>query len=564
MGWSRSEKIAGTVVALMTIVLIGYALMPEQFSDVGYVMLAIGHATGGVLMLSYGRRSTSADARSFRWIGVAALSAALGIVVVVVVASISEVPPYGPLDIFFLGAYVMFLRGLAAMPTVSRGWKAETRVILDGLVGAISLAAVLWETGLSSVFRVLDDFRMEVRVIATIYPILSTAMLLGIMFVILRRGTYRFDVRLLALSVAFGLQAMADLEYLSSATSGSFSSAQPNLLPFLGASLLVALTGLLVRSTPTPTEVPDRSTPVWSYAFPYMVALGLLTLFIYRSIVLNVSVLVLEVASLLVMLLVIGRQSLAIQENRTKVDAERRSLIASVSHELRTPLTSMIGFLSLLDEARDTLSEDERVEIFDIVLDQANYMGRMVTDIVLLARDTPQQMTLSQSLVPAGEYVSAIIDTLGAEANRIEFDIDSTMMIRIDVDRARQAVTNLLTNALRYGAGRCLLVVKTDGSDVVIEIHDDGPGVPKKYHRTIWERFERGPNELNATVPGTGLGLAIVDLIAKAHGGEAAYRVSERLGGACFSLVLTGRVVSSHHDEPEISRSSLPASVHSQ
>jgi len=87
----------------------------------------------------------------------------------------------------------------------------------------------------------------------------------------------------------------------------------------------------------------------------------------------------------------------------------------------------------------------------------------------------------------------------------------------------------------------------------VLEIHDDGPGVPRRHEVRVWERFERGPNRLNAAVPGSGIGLAIVEAIAKSHGGSAEYRLSDELGGACFSVTLPGRV--SHVETPSMTHS---------
>ena len=102
---------------------------------------------------------------------------------------------------------------------------------------------------------------------------------------------------------------------------------------------------------------------------------------------------------------------------------------------------------------------------------------------------------------------------------------------------------NLLANSFRYGGEHRLVVARAVASDLTFEVHDDGPGVPKKYELVIWDRFERGPNRLNASVPGSGIGLAIVDAIARAHGGAASYRRSDELGGACFSVHLPGRVL---------------------
>lgn len=226
------------------------------------------------------------------------------------------------------------------------------------------------------------------------------------------------------------------------------------------------------------------------------------------------------------------------------VEAERRSLIASVSHELRTPLTSLIGFLSLLEDG--DLEEHDRAEMTSIAVSQADHMGRMVADIVMLARDTPHLLTLDRHPTDAQTFVDRVLATMDGGRSRIETDVAPDLLLDLDTDRAGQIATNLLSNAIRYGGDRILLVLKEVAlrNTLVIEVHDDGAGVEKRHQRKIWDRFERGQNQLNAAMPGTGLGLAIVVMIAKAHGGSAAYRTSERLGGACFSVHLPSSTVS--------------------
>ena len=126
--------------------------------------------------------------------------------------------------------------------------------------------------------------------------------------------------------------------------------------------------------------------------------------------------------------------------------------------------------------------------------------------------------------------------------DRVTTEIDPDLTAVVDDDRLVQILVNFISNAQRYGGDRCLVVARADSTRMVIEVHDSGPGVPKKYELTIWERFERGPNRYNASIPGSGIGLAMVRTIAEAHGGRVGYRQSERLGGACFSIDLPGIV----------------------
>ena len=562
--FSWIQVIAGAVAFAIVATSVGIVFLPDTFTDLGYLVMPMGHMVGGLLMVRYAMRGGAPDRRAFAIIGSAALLAALGVIVVVAASFFVEVPGFSALDVFFLLAYVLFVLGLAYLPAVSHGWRSQVRIVLDGLVGAIALGALLWATVVEPIVEGLSGLPLDQRIIGTIYPILDVAMIVGMMVVFLRRGTFQFDRRLMTLTVAFAFQAIADLEYLSKATSGSFNTADPNMLPFLGASLAVLTTGMLVRNTPAPVEVPDRATPIWSLLMPYGAGAALIAFDAY-AVVVGTSNAFLDLATGSVLVLVIIRQSLAIQENRTKVERERRSLIASVSHELRTPLTSMIGFLTILKESGEDLPESEREELSDVVLEQANYMGRMVTDIILLARDTPEKLMLVESVHPIQDLVSSVLDTLGHKAEAVEVRFDPTISISVDLDRVRQLVTNLLTNAIRYGADRSELRLDTRGRDLVIEVHDDGPGVQRKYQQVIWERFERGSHQLNSLVPGTGLGLAIVDMIAKAHGGTASYRDSEELGGACFSVTLPGRAFEASAVGREPFRpASQPASVRSR
>ena len=557
---------ATALVALALVVTVaGLFIAPRWFTDVAYLTLPLGHLVGGFAMVRYGRTSGQPDARAFRIIGSAAMLAGTGIIVVVAASLFVSIPAFSVLDTFFLTAYVLFVLGLALFPAVSHGWRSQVRIVLDGLVGAVALVGLLWGSVLAPSVAGLAVLPLDQRVVGTVYPVLDLAMIIGMMVVVLRRGTFRFDKRLLALAFGFGFQVFADLSYLQGSVAGTFNSADPNLVLFTVASLCLLVAGSLVRWSPQPVELPERATPIWSLLMPYGTA-GVLIAYDAYAVLTGRSSGVLDLATATVLLLVIARQTLAIQENRTKVERERRSLIASVSHELRTPLTSMIGFLTVMQEAGDEMSPEERNELSQVVLDQANYMGRMVTDIVLLARDTPEKMTVLESVTPIQDLVSAVLDTIGESAAKVDSRIDPSLEVRIDVDRVRQLVINLLQNALRYGADRCELHLHGDDGDFVVEVHDNGPGVPKRHQVAIWERFERGPNQLNSMVPGTGLGLAIVDMIARAHGGSASYRDSELLGGACFSVSLPGRVESEVEPESaadQVKRALRPTSVRS-
>jgi K+-sensing histidine kinase KdpD len=242
---------------------------------------------------------------------------------------------------------------------------------------------------------------------------------------------------------------------------------------------------------------------------------------------------------------------LSIRRNQRRVEKQRSELVASVSHELRTPLTAIVGYLNLLTEDGDDFPEDARNEMIGEASSQANHMSRLVSDLVMLARGVHRNLPLEISEVSVSSIVSAALRGIESSATSINVEIASDVIVRVDAGRVQQALSNLMSNAVRYGGDSAVLITKIDGDDLVIEMHDNGHGVPTKYEAIIWQRFERGANRLNATNPGLGIGLAIVEAIVVSHGGSASYRRSERLGGACFSLVLPGSVAQ-HSKSPTL------------
>jgi signal transduction histidine kinase len=238
--------------------------------------------------------------------------------------------------------------------------------------------------------------------------------------------------------------------------------------------------------------------------------------------------------------LVIVRQAVALKEYRSLVEERRKSLVASVSHELRTPLTAMIGFLDVMKDPNIPMGEEERLELNTVVHQQATYMARIVADLLLLARDSSGP-DLKESVVAIDKLVSDSVWSGRSSPVGLEVDVEPGLYAYLDPDRIRQVLDNLVSNAIRYGRGNVFVSASTMDNDVVFEVHDDGPGIPRKYELAIWEQFERGPNRLNANVPGSGIGLAVVELIVRRHGGTASHEKSRRLAGTCFRVVLPNR-----------------------
>lgn len=532
------------MIALTAVGVIVTALRPELGQVWGAPLLLVGYLVAGGLFIRGSRSYDGRERTAWRLIGAASFLGAGGILAFAVASGIGVLlPAFGPLDIFFLAAYLVNLAGFWVLPHLQGGPVRRVRIFIDGLVGSVSLAVVAW-------VWFLDEFLSEIRrsspqevVIGSTYPLVDIATLVVVMVVTLRRSSLRFDPRVLFMGAGFVLQAIADLLYLNQGLGQSFAAADPHYPLFLGAVMCFLAAALLVGSRLPSREYAERRTPWWAMIAPYGAALGLIVMLVARISGQPAATETLELlgGSILVVVLIIVRQALAIRETREIVERQRTALVSSISHELRTPLTAMVGFLDILSDPDQRIDDTARQELTGIVTTQAGYMARIVSDLIMLNRADPD-LGLQQRTVDVESVVESAVASLDLDSGAgVVTDVEPGLAAHLDPDRIHQALVNLLTNAARYGGPNRMLVAQGSGGDVIFEVHDDGPGVPKRYELMIWDRFERGAHRYNAGTPGSGIGLAVVAMLAKAHEGAVGYRRSERLGGACFSVFLPGR-----------------------
>ena len=562
MLWTRLFAVgAGLFIAICLVWVLIDNTVANTVAPLGVL---VGFFSAGALIITGSRGHADSEKRAWAVVGVGLLVAGTGVLLVGVAEVMGLVPPaFGPLDGFFIIGYVLFAVGLSGLPQVTGSWRHRVRILLDGMVGAVSAGALLWALFLREFWMDTASTPLFDRLVGSLYPALDALILVSLMIVTIRRGSHRFDVRLVLMSVGYTALTVGDLSFLVNGAGKEFGEANPNFAWYLVALFCFLLASAFVGHTPRLREYEDGRQPWWSMVAPYGLAtamLGFLTLQLWNANILDVDR-TLYLATVLVALLVIARQSVAIQENRVVVEQERSSLVSSISHELRTPLTSMIGFLELLESDQGELQPGEREEFGEIVRDQAHYMGRIVMDLVMLSRDDHSQIVLTEEVVNVEEVALAAMRNVGSAAGRITLEVDPHLLVRVDGARVIQVIGNLVTNAVRYGGTKGVLWIGRRNNDLLIEVHDNGPGVPKKHQQTIWERFERGAHRYSSNVRGSGIGLAIVAAIAEAHKGSAGYRTSERLGGACFTVILPNRVVEADAvvDLPELNPRHRPS-----
>ena len=225
--------------------------------------------------------------------------------------------------------------------------------------------------------------------------------------------------------------------------------------------------------------------------------------------------------------------------------ARQRAFTADASHELRSPLAVLRGELELATRPGRT-REDLAVAVRNAAA-EAQRLTRLTEDLLLLARNDEDRLSLR--LAPT-EISRLLVASAGQAASRLaeadltcRVDAQPGTYADLDADRIRQAVDNLVDNALRFAPGGSVIVLaaRAHGTDLNIEVRDDGPGFPAAFQPHAFERFRRPDSGRARGDGGAGLGLAIVRAIVTAHGGVATAGNS-RGGGAVVRLRLPGAI----------------------
>lgn len=531
------------------LLLIGVAVTlasPSTGNYVGFAGLAMGLPTAAILVARRARSLPRRERRAWSFISLGLGLFATGVVAIGVLTELGvDLPAFGVMDVVFIAAYLSIITALIRLTRLDSGGHEWVLTVIDALVGGIALATLVWHFVFHDLLEVMRGAEWWEMAISASYPIFDIVLVVGLIILIMRRSAYHLDARLAFFAVGAVFQVLADLVFLRRGVGETFAAAEPAWALNLVACLFLVITAAIVDQTPRRREFPEAPTPVWAIMWPYLLAAGLAAVHFdtYRRLEPGANEILLLDAVIAIGVIIFFRQMYVIYRDRHRVDQKRAELVASVSHELRTPLTAMVGFLTLLDENPDEFPVDAQREMISEAANQARHMSRLVSDLIMLARGDTRYMSMEFEEVWATSIILAVLRQVDSVHTRIEEDLTADVMVRVDPDRIRQALANLITNAVRYGGDRCLVVARVDGRDLIYEVHDNGEGVPTRYESRIWEHFERGAHRLDSVTPGLGIGLSIVQAVMEAHGGRAEYRASERLGGACFSLIIPGCVV---------------------
>ncbi len=260
----------------------------------------------------------------------------------------------------------------------------------------------------------------------------------------------------------------------------------------------------------------------------------------------------LELLSTMARELALNLERIRLQEEVFEERAEREKLdelnrlktefVSSVSHELRTPMSSIRGLAEVLQagKIKDKAKQDE---LISLVVDESNRLSRFLHNILDFGKIEQQAKTYNFQNT---EIQSIIRETAKLFLYRLESDgfvlqtnlPEDPLFLEIDKDAVKQALTNLLDNAIKYSSDKKDIVIQVveKEKEVEIQVKDKGIGIPAKAREKIFEGFYRHAEASQHNPKGVGLGLKIVKHIIEAHKGEVKVE-SQRGRGSTFSLI---------------------------
>jgi signal transduction histidine kinase len=220
-----------------------------------------------------------------------------------------------------------------------------------------------------------------------------------------------------------------------------------------------------------------------------------------------------------------------LHEELIQLDQLKLNFVAIASHELRTPATAVYGVLKTLSDRGPQLNEELREELIRVGVEQGERLRRLLEELLDLSRLDARAITVAPRPVVLKAALSEVVQGALATTDAVELDIPDDLAAVVDPLVLERVVSNLVANAVRYGAPPIRIVAQQRDWHLRVTVEDAGPGVPKELEGRIFDRFARGGGET-----GHGLGLAIARAYAQAHGGDLVY--DPRPGGARFELLI--------------------------
>lgn len=231
------------------------------------------------------------------------------------------------------------------------------------------------------------------------------------------------------------------------------------------------------------------------------------------------------------------------KQKKAALEAEQRKndLVVYLAHDIKTPLTSVIGYLSLLDEAPD-MPPEQKAKYVGITLEKAYRLEQLIDEFFEITRFNLQTVVLNKENIHLGFMLQQMADEfypmLTPQSKQVTIDVPDGLTLWGDADKLARVFNNILKNAIAYSYANSTIDISAQQQDknITITFTNQGNPIPQEKLNTIFEKFFRLDTSRSTNTGGAGLGLAIAKEIINAHGGNIF--VKSTIQRTVFTVVL--------------------------
>lgn len=233
-----------------------------------------------------------------------------------------------------------------------------------------------------------------------------------------------------------------------------------------------------------------------------------------------------------------------LMDKEREAERSKNELITNIAHDLRTPLTSIIGYLELLSNSRQTVTEPEiQKKYIDIAYTKAKRLEKLIEDLFGFTKMTYGKVSMKVGQVDIIKLLSQLLEEFYPNFmdKNLAYELQSNVpakTVSADGNLLARLFDNLINNAIKYGAEGKRIVVKIHATEsiVTVSVTNYGYVIPKEELPLLFEKFYRVEQSRSSNTGGTGLGLAIARNIVDMHGGTIG--VTSDLNGTVFTVRL--------------------------
>ncbi len=215
------------------------------------------------------------------------------------------------------------------------------------------------------------------------------------------------------------------------------------------------------------------------------------------------------------------------QQAVREAESKKNELVMYLAHDIRTPLTSVIGYLSLLEEAPD-MPTPQKAKYIGTALKNGQRLEKLINEFFEITRYNTQQIKLTKENVDLYYMLVQLVDefypVLSVKGNSATLHADENLTVYADSEKLARVFNNILKNAVQYSYPHTEIIIsaKTDNENLVITFENHGQTIPPDQLPSIFEKFNRLDEARKSDTggTGTGLGLSIAEEIVHLHGGE--------------------------------------------